>query len=98
MSNSLDPVQDRHYVDPDLDPNCLQTAKHGIGADLIFFHVISMLQKNCVIKDHFIIVMQKGIVRSCLPENFKQLTLPVLEILSNVPPKCPNNSYFLFKY
>ena len=55
--------------------------KHGIGADL-FFHVISMLQKNCVIKDHFIIVMQKGIVRSCLPENFTQLALLVLEILS----------------
>ena len=41
-----------------------------------------MLQKNCVIKDHFIIVMQKGIARSCLPENFKLLALPVLEILS----------------
>ena len=24
MSNRLDPEQDRHYVDPDLDPNCLQ--------------------------------------------------------------------------
>ena len=41
-----------------------------------------MLQKNCVIKDNVIINMQKGIVRSCLPENFKLLTLPVLEILS----------------
>ena len=56
--------------------------KHGIGADLSFVHVISMLQKNCVIKEHFIRVMQKGIVRSYLPENFKLLTLPVLEIWS----------------
>ena len=24
MSNNLDPDQDRHYVGPDLDPNCLQ--------------------------------------------------------------------------
>ena len=56
--------------------------KHGIGANLIFFHVISMLQKICVIKEHFIKVTQKGIVRSCLPENFKLLTLPVLEIWS----------------
>ena len=47
---------------------------------LIFFHVISMLQKNCVIKEHFIRVMQKGIDRSWLSENFKLLTLPVLEI------------------
>ena len=39
-----------------------------------------MLQKNCVIKAHFIKVMQKGIVRSCLPKYFKLLTLPVLEI------------------
>ena len=41
-----------------------------------------MLKKKCVIKEHFIRVMQKGIVRSCLPENFKLLTLPVLEIWS----------------
>ena len=38
-----------------------------------------MLQKNCVIKEHFIRIMQKGIGRSCLPENFKLRTLPVLE-------------------
>ena len=24
VSNSLDPDQDRHFVGPDLDPNCLQ--------------------------------------------------------------------------
>ena len=24
MSNSLDPDQDRHFVGPDLGPNCLQ--------------------------------------------------------------------------
>ena len=30
--------------------------------------------------EHFIRVMQKGIVRSCLPENLKLLTLPVLKI------------------
>ena len=24
VSNSLDPDQDRHYVSPDLGPNCLQ--------------------------------------------------------------------------
>ena len=24
MSNNLDPDQDRHFVGPDLDPNCLQ--------------------------------------------------------------------------
>ena len=41
-----------------------------------------MLQKNCVIKEHFIRVMQKGIGRSCLLEIFKLLTLPVLEIWS----------------
>ena len=57
--------------------------KYGIGADLsFFFHVISILQKNCVIKEHFIRVMQKGIVRSCLSENFKLLTLPALKIWS----------------
>ena len=50
--------------------------KHGICADLFFFHVISMLQKNCVIKEHFIRGKQKGIARYCLPENFKLLTLP----------------------
>ena len=49
-----------------------------------------MLQKNCVIKEHFIRVMEKGIVRSCLLENYKLLTLPVLEIWSiNVLPKWP---------
>ena len=41
-----------------------------------------MQQKNCDIKEHFIRVMQKGIVRSCLSKNFKLLTLPVLEIWS----------------
>ena len=40
-----------------------------------------MLQKNCVIKEHFIRVMQKGIVRSCLLENFKLLTLPVYDFV-----------------
>ena len=40
---------------------------------LIVFHVISMLQKNGVIKEHFIGVMQKNIVRSCFLENFKLL-------------------------
>ena len=25
MSNSLDPDQDRHFVGPDLGPNCLQS-------------------------------------------------------------------------
>ena len=27
MSNGLDPDQDRHFVGPDLRPNCLQTSK-----------------------------------------------------------------------
>ena len=41
-----------------------------------------MVQKNHVIKEHFLRVLQTGIVRSWLPENFKLLTLPVLEIWS----------------
>ena len=49
-----------------------------------------MLQKKCVIKEQFIRVMQKGIVRSCLPENFKLLTLPVLEIWSII---CSQNGH-----
>ena len=57
----------------------IQSAKYAIGADL-FLYVICMLQKNCVIKEHFIRVIQKDIVRSCLPENFKLLTSPILEI------------------
>ena len=57
---------------------------------MLFFHVISMLQKNCVIKEHFIRVMQKGIDRSCLPENFKLRTLTVLEIWSII---CSQNGH-----
>ena len=60
----------------------LSSAKTRYWCCFNFFHVISMLQKNCVLKEHFIRVMQKGIVRSRLPENFKLLTLPVLEIWS----------------
>ena len=33
MSNSLDPDQDRHYVGPDLDSNCLQ-ALSGDGISM----------------------------------------------------------------
>ena len=46
-----------------------------------------MLQKNCVINEHFIRVMQKGVGNSCLPENFKLLALPVFEIWSINAPK-----------
>ena len=67
--------------------------KHGIGAD--FFHVISMLQKKFVLEEHFIRVMQKYIVSSCLPENSKLLTLPVLEIWSKVLKKWPFISVML---
>ena len=35
--------------------------KHGIGADLSFIHVISMLQKNCVIKEHFTELCRKAL-------------------------------------
>ena len=49
-----------------------------------------MLQKNCVIKEHFIRGMQNDIVRFCLPENFKLLTLPVLEIW---PIMCSQNGH-----
>ena len=34
--------------------------KHGIGADLIFLF-ISMLQKNCVIKEYFIELCRKAL-------------------------------------
>ena len=51
-----------------------------------------MLQKNCVIKELFISVMQKGIVRPCMPENFKLLTLPILEIWSIM---CSQNGHLL---
>ena len=56
-----------------------------------------MLQKIFVLKDHFIRVMQKCIVSSCLPENFKLLTLPVLEICSvycGFSPQIPKDSVF----
>ena len=36
--------------------------------------------------------MQKGIVKSCLPENFKLLTLPILEIWSIM---CFQNGHLL---
>ena len=53
--------------------------KHGIGADLIFSCYIYATEELCH-KGTLYRVMQKGIVRSCLPKNFKLLTLPVLEI------------------
>ena len=56
--------------------------KHGIGAELFFFSCYIYATENYVINVHVIRVMQKGIVRSCLPENFKLLTLLVLEIWS----------------
>ena len=70
--------------------NWQQPAKTQYWCGFKFFHVISMLQKNCAIKEHFIRVMQKGIGRSCLPENFKLLTLTVLEIWSLM---CSQNSH-----
>ena len=59
--------------------------KHSIGADLIFFMLYLWYMK-----EHFIRVMKKGIVRSWLPENFKLLTLPILEIWSIM---CSQNSH-----
>ena len=36
MSNSLDPDQDRHFVGPDMGPNCLQklSADELVGEEL----------------------------------------------------------------
>ena len=44
MSNSLGPDQDRRSVDPDLDPNCLQS----FSADdmMMAFFEINFLKKN----------------------------------------------------
>ena len=47
MQNSLDPDQARHYVEPDLGPNCLQrlsvddTSRHTVGMVFVkvnYFH------------------------------------------------------------
>ena len=49
-----------------------------------------MLQKNCVIKKHFIRVMQKGIVRFCLPEKFQAANIALFgDMVYNVLPKWP---------
>ena len=43
MANSLDPDQARHFVGPDLDPNCLQRLsaddKTSLAVKEIIFHV-----------------------------------------------------------
>ena len=43
MSNGLDQEQDRHFVSPDLDPNCLQSYKQTkksplAGKEILTFH------------------------------------------------------------
>ena len=35
MPNSLDPDQARHYVGPDLVPNCLQKFSEVVGKELL---------------------------------------------------------------
>ena len=50
MSNSLDPDQARHYVGPDLGPNCLQRFEGYIDIVLIFFHVL-VLQEYWVLTE-----------------------------------------------
>ena len=55
-----------------------------------------MLQKNCVKKEHFIRVMQKGIVRPCLPENFQAANNAHFgDMVYNVLPKWPFISVML---
>ena len=60
-------------------PSC-PALKHGIGADLICFSCYIYATGELCHKGSLHRVMQKGIVRSCLSEIFKQLTWPDLEI------------------
>ena len=46
VSNSLDPDQARHYVGPDLGPNCLQTNCLAGPGFKLFAKVISRQQKS----------------------------------------------------
>ena len=49
MSHSLDPDQTRHFVRPDLGPNCLQRLSAddtSIGAELIHFVLIRKIKKQ----------------------------------------------------
>ena len=59
MSNSLDPDQDRHFVGPDLDPNCLQRlsaddksrhqqGKHVLGIIEHLTHVATYYGKKLI--------------------------------------------------
>ena len=70
--------------------NLCYRLKHGIGADLSFSCYIYATKELCH-KGTLYRFMQKRIVRSCLPENLKLLTLPVLEIWSVM---CSQNGHF----
>ena len=47
MSNGLDPDLDRHFVGPDLGPNCLQTTKFAaskVGVHFKYFCIMLMVK------------------------------------------------------
>ena len=45
MSNSLDPDQARHYVGPDLDPNCLQRlSADDTSSQRVYFILSTLMQ------------------------------------------------------
>ena len=54
VSNGLDPDQDRHYVGPDLDPNCLQRLsaddKNAVEIRMQFINIFQNEPTGCLTK------------------------------------------------
>ena len=64
--------------------------KHGIGADLSFFYVISMLQKNYVITEHFIELCRKKHCHILFARKFQAANIAHFgDMVYNVLPKWP---------
>ena len=67
MSNDLDQDQDRHFVSPDLDPNCLQSK----GYQQMTFVALATLARN---KFDKVVYILTGIV-VCFRESFVLLRM-----------------------
>ena len=60
VSNSLDPDQDRHYVRPDLSPNCLQRLSAGNKSHSYLQRVLKNLKKYSADTGEFILILVGG--------------------------------------
>ena len=62
MSNSLDPDQARHFVGPDLDPNCLErlsandTSRERVNLEADSYH-LSYTNNTPTAYNHFLITL-----------------------------------------